>query len=85
VKQYQNTIIIVSLLCFFFMVMSWCGPAVVVKKPPAPRIDSKPPKPFPKAVWIEGHWKWNAATKQFDWVSGHWIKQKPGQNWVAGY
>ena len=84
-NQYRKTIIIFSLFCFFFATLLSCAPAVVVKEPPAPKVEAKPLKPFPNAVWIDGHWKWSSAISDFVWVSGHWAKAKPGKTWVKGH
>ena len=84
-STYQKVIILFPLFCFFFVTVYGCGPAVILKEPPGPKVETKPPKPFPKAVWIDGHWKWSPAANDFVWVSGHWVKQKPGKKWVAGH
>lgn len=65
--------------------MMGCAPAVVVKEPPAPKLETKPPKPFPRAVWIDGHWKWNSAANNFLWVSGRWVREKAGKVWIQGH
>ena len=67
------------------MILFGCAPAVVVKAPPKPRVESKPPKPFIKAVWIDGNWKWNSGDNNYVWVTGHWAKAKPGKAWVKGH
>lgn len=51
-------------------------PAHVLKKPAHPK------KGF---VWVDGHWRWNAKAKKYDWVKARWVKKKPGHNWVPGH
>jgi|Deesub1362B_J571_1020462.scaffolds.fasta_scaffold15770_2 hypothetical protein len=55
----------------------------VRKAPPPARVEVRPPKPFPNAVWIAGHWHWNGVT--FVWISGRWVKPRPGYVWVPGH
>ena len=60
---------------------------VVVKiKPARPKVVVvKPPKPGPKHVWINGHWKWSKKRKEYIWVKGYWLKPKKGRAWVPGH
>ncbi len=62
-----------------------CAPRVVyVHEPPPPvKIEVKPPKPAPHAVWIPGHWKWNG--RRYVWVPGHWELRPRGKTWVPGH
>ncbi len=62
-----------------------CGPRVVYvrKAPPSPRLETKPPRPGPRAVWIPGHWKWNG--REYVWVSGHWEVHPKGSRWIPGH
>ena len=49
-----------------------CSSTIVLKtqKKPAPRVETKPHKPGPKAVWVRGHWKGRPG--HWTWVPGHW-------------
>ena len=58
------------------------GTAYVSTAPPPPKVETKSVKPGPKAVWIDGHWKWNG--KRYVWAGGHW-ERNPKGNWVAGH
>ncbi len=50
-----------------------CAPRVCVgPTPPPPRKEVRTVKPFKKAVWIPGHWKWRNRRKGYVWVPGHW-------------
>ncbi|MBD3162444.1 MAG: hypothetical protein GF346_08845 [Candidatus Eisenbacteria bacterium] len=40
--------------------------------PPPPRVEVRPVKPTPKAVWVPGHWKWRGRPKGYVWIHGHW-------------
>ncbi len=62
-----------------------CAPRVVyVQEPPPPvKVEVKPPKPAPHAVWIPGHWKWNG--RRYVWVPGHWELRPKGKTWVPGH
>ncbi len=60
-----------------------CATTVYVPEPPpAPKEEIKPPRPGPKAVWIEGYWKWSGD--HYIWVPGHWVKKAKG-HWVPGH
>lgn len=60
-----------------------CATTVYVPEaPPPPKAEMKPPAPGPKAVWVEGHWKWSHG--RYLWVPGHWVK-KPRGKWVSGH
>ena len=28
--------------------------------------------PYPRAVWVPGHWHWNRRFGEYVWVPGHW-------------
>ena len=84
-KKENIKIIIIGLM---LIVMASCATtnASYVRTPPprAKVVKIKSPKPYPNALWISGHWKWNARTSKYVWVEGYWIKAKPGKVWVAG-
>lgn len=58
------------------------GGAYVSTAPPPPKVETKSARPGPKAVWIDGHWKWTG--KKYVWVGGHW-ERNPKGTWVAGH
>ena len=65
--------------------------------PPAPRAETRGPRPGPRHVWIDGHWnydghryvwvagRWTAPEKSGDWVAGRWVKKPRGWVWVPGH
>jgi hypothetical protein len=57
------------------------GPVYVRTAPPPPKVEVKPARPGPTAVWIDGHWKW--SRNRYVWVAGHWEKNPRGA-WVPG-
>jgi hypothetical protein len=68
-----------------------CGPAVaevvVPGPPPAERVEVVGVAPYPGAVWVRGHWRWNGYAHV--WVAGHWQRPRAGYvwepaHWVAG-
>ncbi|RLC52766.1 MAG: hypothetical protein DRZ79_00625 [Candidatus Cloacimonadota bacterium] len=68
--------------------LSSCGHTIVyVHKPPPAKaiVEIKPTKPYPKAVWIPGHWKWSKKRQKYIWVKGHWKKVKKEKTWIAGH
>lgn len=63
-----------------------CAPAATVvyvdTAPPALVVETKPPRPTPTAIWIDGYWQWNGH--KHIWVAGHWDKKPKGNGWVPG-
>lgn len=43
----------------------------------------KPPKPYPHAAWISGHWVFR--NNRYVWVKGYWIKPRSGYVYVPGH
>jgi hypothetical protein len=58
-------------------------PVYIKNPPPVVKVDKKPAKPFPNALWIDGHWAWKRG--KYVWISGHWVKPRPGYVWVPGH
>jgi hypothetical protein len=52
--------------------------------PPPPRHEAALHPPFMHAVWIGGHWTWNAYDGRYVWVRGHWVERRPAYTWVDG-
>jgi hypothetical protein len=80
VKKY--VIALVALIVLLAFLFSCAGVVYIPEPPPAPKKDVKSPRPHPKAVWVDGHWKW--AGNHYQWVPGHWVKNPKG-HWVAGH
>ncbi|RMF60706.1 MAG: hypothetical protein D6748_03505 [Calditrichaeota bacterium] len=59
------------------------GTIIIKTPPPAIKVEIRPFKPFPNAVWIPGHWSWKRG--HYVWVKGHWVKQRKGFVWVRGH
>jgi hypothetical protein len=93
----------IKVIVFIFAVMVLsafllgCAATVYVPEaPPPPKAEMKPPAPGPKAVWLDGYWKWSHGRYVWapghwikkprgEWVSGHWVKRPRGWVWVTGY
>ena len=75
--------LLVLLTGYLSGLMIGCGPTVVVRQPPPKKVEVKPAKPYPNAVWVQGHWAYRGGT--YVWVPGHWKKARPGRTWVAGH
>ncbi|MGB8657176.1 MAG: hypothetical protein WCE90_05260 [Candidatus Zixiibacteriota bacterium] len=59
-----------------------CAAAVYVPDPPpSPREEIRPLSPGPRAIWVEGWWKW--SHRHYVWIPGHWERRSHGQ-WVPG-
>jgi hypothetical protein len=58
---------------------------VVVRPDPPVTVVVKPAAPFPRAIWIEPEWRWNAPTRAYVYVAGHWIKPREHYAWVPGH
>ena len=54
---------------------------VVVKPPPALRIEIPLPRPSPKHIWVPGYWTWQ--TDAYVWAPGVWmLPPEPNAVWV---
>ena len=40
------------------------------RPPPAPRVETQPPRPSDHAEWVPGSWQWNGS--DWAWLSGGW-------------
>ena len=61
-----------------------CPPAVVMVRPPEPRVEVYGPLPYSEAVWIPGYWK--HRKEEWVWVPGHWATPlRPNAVWISGY
>jgi hypothetical protein len=55
---------------------------VVKTKPPATRVERRPPRPSPKHVWIGGYHKWDG--RAYAWEPGRWeVPPREHAVWVA--
>jgi len=80
VKKFLLALLGITILAAFLFN---CAATVYVPQPPPPlKEEIKSPRPGPKAVWVEGHWKWSHG--QHVWVPGHWVKNPKGV-WVKGH
>ncbi len=50
-----------------------CSTTTYVRPAPPPlKVEVRPARPHPKAVWVRGHWKWAGRRRGWVWVPGHW-------------
>jgi hypothetical protein len=49
--------------------------AVVPYPPPPAHVETLPPRPSPRAVWIDGQWAWDG--QQWVWLPGGWSVPDP--------
>jgi hypothetical protein len=56
------------------------GYADVRIAPPAPRHE-KPPRARRGYIWEPGHWDWRRG--RYEWISGDWVKVRPGYAYRA--
>lgn len=59
-------------------------PNVILKKPPAEKIQNIPPKPTEDAFWIAGYWAWVSEINDYKWICGVWRRPPPNHEWVSG-
>jgi len=53
---------------------------IVREAPPALREEAAP-APRMGYEWAPGYWNWNHG--RYVWTSGHWLRERHGQHWVA--
>ena len=75
------------IVTLFLLFSGGCASRVVYvhKGPPPLKVEVKTAPPYPKAVWISGHWAWNRHADSYVWISGHWVAKPKGKVWVSGH
>lgn len=48
--------------------------------PPPARPEFVPRELDPKAVWIDGEWRWRGI--RWGWIYGRWVRPRPGAAWA---
>ncbi len=84
-KAVRNSLFLLILAGLLALSVASCASRVVYvrKAPPPVRVEVRPARPFPNAVWVAGYWNWNGT--RFVWVSGRWVKPRRGMVWVPGH
>jgi len=74
------------------------APRIYVNIPPPPIVvETRPPAPGPRHVWVEGYHRWDgrayvwvpgtwrqAPRYHARWVPGHWVQTRRVWYWVGG-
>ena len=47
----------------------------IKESPPPVRVEVRPTRPYPRAVWIPGRWKWRGRRRRYIWIPGHWRRR----------
>jgi hypothetical protein len=85
-------------LCVLGMSAGAARAQVVVRiGPPAPIVETAPPRPHEGWVWVHGYHRWDGARYVWTpgewrepphgharWVDGHWDHHHDGYVWVEG-
>jgi len=69
--------------CQAHYAVAWTPPRAVfvASEPPPPVAEPRPPVPYQGAVWVEGHYDWNA--EGWVWLPGAYVRPRTGHVWVA--
>lgn len=60
------------------------GAVVVMRAPPAPRVEVIPAAPAERMVWNPGHWQWDG--REYAWVPGHYVERPFREaRWAPGH
>jgi hypothetical protein len=78
----RRVIVFAFAVVVLFTFLVGCAVTYVPESPPPAKAEVKPPAPGPKAVWVDGHWKWSHG--RYVWVPGHLVK-KPHGKWAPGH
>jgi len=83
-KRVKNSVFAILFALGLVAAPSGCAARTVyvVRRPPVARVEVVPVRPYPRAVWISGHWRWKHG--RYVWVGGYWKKARPGYVWVPG-
>jgi hypothetical protein len=53
-------------------------------EPPAPVVETIPPPPSPRHLWVGGYHRWSG--RQYVWVPGHYVvRPRRFSAWVPGH
>jgi hypothetical protein len=58
------------------------GPESAPMPPPPPKHEVVPVRPMQEAVWVAGHWRWEASRRSFIWHEGKWLPAPRGWVWL---
>jgi hypothetical protein len=74
------------ILTLIILILTACAPKVVYvqQAPPMKQTEVIIVKPYPNAVWVEGHWQWHPRKHKYIWNKGYWTKPKHGKTWKHG-
>ena len=50
--------------------------ACTVPPEPPRRVLVIPPRPYPDAFWVAGHWQWKRWRHEYVWAPGHWMERR---------
>ncbi len=51
--------------------------------PPPLRREMRNAPPGSGYFWVPGHWEWRS--RDWYWVRGQWVRERPGRVWVPGH
>lgn len=71
-----------ALILLMVCSLTYAQTVYVSVPPPAPKAEVRSAAPAADAIWINGHWKWDAG--RYVWIAGYWEKSPKG-SWIPGY
>jgi YXWGXW repeat-containing protein len=76
--------LMVSVFAFLLSGGTYAASVVVRIAPPAPIVETRPLRPGPRHVWVDGYHRWGG--REYVWVPGYWaVPPRHHAHWVRAH
>ncbi|TKK67806.1 hypothetical protein FC093_13745 [Ilyomonas limi] len=78
----MKNIILYTLVLILFFSATGCTSGHYVATRPAPGMYSRPPRPYPNYIWVDGNYYWRGG--RYVHRPGYWAAPRPHRVWAPG-